>query len=287
MAQVDQAAQAPSPVAALKVSVAQALHTRSLETVGAKLRYSPAAQTAPTVSHAAPLTSSEYSVVPSHAPHCRSAVALPTVLWPSPAGQVDQAAHAALLSLAWKYPLAQAGHTRSLEAVAIAVEYVPAAHVAVTAPQASALLLALKSVPTVQAGHVRSAVALPSTYPVPAAQAVFQAAHASSPVPALKYPPAQALHTSSLEAVAPVLRYSPAGQALRTSLHALPSLTSEYVVTPLHAAHVRSAVVLPAASWPWPMAHVPQVPQEVWPAATTNWPEAQAGHDELAVLDWY
>ena len=117
------------PVVALNWPLAHAAHTRSDETVGMVLRYSPIAHAALTGVQAAPSLVSEKVVPAAQAAHTRSEVAEPAAVWPSPTGHVLQATHASLPAVALKWFAGQEAHVRSDEALAAAVSYSPAWHV--------------------------------------------------------------------------------------------------------------------------------------------------------------
>jgi hypothetical protein len=100
------------------------------------------------------------------------------------------------------------------------------------------------------ASHMRLAVDEPADIsPVPTGH-VRHAAQSASPADALNVPLAQLAQVKSLEIVEASFIYSPAAHGTRTGWHALPPLLLENVVTPSHAAHVRSAVAEPAVAWP-------------------------------------
>lgn len=73
--------------------MAQAVHTRSLETVAVAFVYVPAAHTEDTAAHASPESASENVVPNSQAAHTRSASSAPSTDFPSPTAQVAHAAH--------------------------------------------------------------------------------------------------------------------------------------------------------------------------------------------------
>lgn len=90
--------------------------------------------------------------------------------------------------------------------------------------------------PATQATHVLSAVALPAVFcPCPAAQ-VCQVVQEDRPALSVNVPEAHAAHARSLEFVSSAVSYCPAAHSPVISVHALPSLVSEYLPV-AHAAH--------------------------------------------------
>jgi len=78
------------------------------------------------------------------------------------------------------------------------------------------------------------------------------------------------LQTRSLLAVAAVMTYLPAVQALLTAAQAPTPDALLYVWPTTHAAHWRSALALPTADRPWPMAHSCQVAHNALLAVALN-----------------
>ena len=91
--------------------------------------------------------------------------------------------------------------------------------------------------PATHAAHWRFAVALPALDSPWPTKHVDHVVHASLPAAALKVPCAQVAHVRSALALAALSMNKPAAHGALTGLHALPSLTSEYVVPTTHAAH--------------------------------------------------
>ena len=140
------------------------------------------------------------------------------------------------------------------------------------------LSLAEKVEPAVHAAHRRSDDAVPATdipWPTPH---VRHAAHTLWSASFANVPAAHAVHTRSLLAVAATLVKVPATHASLTGEHAPVLLSAEKDTPTVHAAHERSAVVEPAAAWPWPAGHALHGEQLPLPAAALKWPAVQGAH---------
>ena len=104
--------------------------------------------------------------------------------------------------------------------------------------------------PSGHALHVRAAVVLSAEIFSPLPHVVCGLHTSAPPVANVLLP--HTAHVMSLLAVAAALTCSPAGHGWRTALHALPSLSSEYVVPTSHASHLRSCVAVPSSFRPLP-----------------------------------
>jgi len=105
----------------LKWLGAHASQMRSLDTVGATLRYVPGGQAWPTSWHAALLSTGENVAPRSQTAQIRSWAGEPFCTRPWPAEHVDQGAQAPLPTAPLKCPGEQLVHTRSLEVVGAAL----------------------------------------------------------------------------------------------------------------------------------------------------------------------
>ena len=108
---------------------------------------------------------------------------------------------------------------------------------------------------------------------------------------ALNCPVAHAVQATLALAVAAVSVYSPAAHRSPTAPQAAPSSAALKVVPALHAAQVRSRLVVGVLLWPWPAGQVACAAHEVWSAAVVNVPEAHAAHvrslEVVGAAVWY
>ena len=154
------------------------------------------------------------------AAHTRSAYAVGAVKVYCPVGQL-------VLCVA---------QARSDTSVAAVIWYSSSPHLSASV-HAAPSTMAENVEPSVHAAQVRSLLAVPSrAIPLPVGQ-VFQAGQCDRPGDAVKRPVPHAVQTILLLAVASAEVCSPAGQGVRTSLHAVSSLEVENVLPTLHGAH--------------------------------------------------
>ena len=120
---------------------------------------------------------------------------------------------------------------------------------------------------------------------------VAQAVHDDCPAELVNVPEAHAAHTRSDDGVAALLVYCPAGHGLRTTPHAAPLSSPEYVEPTAHGVQTRFAVAEPAADMPKPAPHVRHFAHASLPEKALKAPAAHAVHvrslDSVAALFMY